>query len=80
MMAGTLVGGNWAACHDVARVRAAAGAAARLLRGLLYQIRPTDPTAIAGALVLLATIAIVATLLPVRRALRIDPMEALRAE
>ena len=57
-----------------------AWAGTRLLSGFLYQVRPTDPAAMVGAVVLSVAVAMSATLLPVRRALRIDPMNALRAE
>ena len=52
----------------------------RLLGGFLFEVRHSDPTALSAAVVLLAVIAVSATLMPVRRALRIDPVVALRAE
>jgi putative ABC transport system permease protein len=52
----------------------------RVVSGLLYRVRPTDPTALGGALLLLTVVSLIATLVPVRRALRIDPTDALRAE
>ena len=55
-------------------------AGTRVLASFLYQVRPTDPTALGGAVLLLAVVALIATLVPVRRALRIDPMDALRAD
>jgi predicted permease len=55
-------------------------ATTRMLTSFLYEIRPTDPTAVSGAVVLLAIVALVATLVPIRRALGIDPMDALRAD
>ena len=52
----------------------------RMLRSLLYGVTPLDP--IAYALVLLALIPslAVATALPARRATRVDPNEALKAQ
>jgi predicted permease len=50
------------------------------LRALLYGVAPTDPvTLLVSAAVLLGT-AVFASLLPARRAARVDPMKALRAE
>ena len=53
---------------------------ARLLAGFLYGVQPGDPPAIMAAAVVLALAAVLATLLPVRRATRVDPVIALAAE
>ena len=59
---------------------ALAAIAARLMTGLLYDFRPNYlQTAMVAALVLL-TVAVLASLVPARRASRIDPMVALRQE
>jgi ABC-type antimicrobial peptide transport system permease subunit len=55
-------------------------AASRLLSTLLYQVSPTDPMSIVGALVVLLLVAIIAAYIPARRATQIDPVEALRAD
>ncbi|MES1166471.1 MAG: FtsX-like permease family protein, partial [Pseudomonadota bacterium] len=47
---------------------------------LLYGIAPTDPAALAVAPIVLSLAAFAACLLPVRRAVRVNPLEALRAE
>jgi putative ABC transport system permease protein len=54
--------------------------ASRSLESLLAGVRPTDATTFAGALVLCGAVAVLGSLLPARRALRIDPAVALRAE
>jgi predicted permease len=52
----------------------------RLLRGLLFGVSPTDPATMVAMVVLLSAIALAASYLPARRAARIDPVQALRAE
>jgi putative ABC transport system permease protein len=50
---------------------------ARLMTGLLYGVRPTDPAVVGGVALLLATVALVATWLPARRAARVNPAAVL---
>jgi ABC-type antimicrobial peptide transport system permease subunit len=52
----------------------------RILKSLLYQLSPLDPTAIAIAVVAVALMTVAAAWLPARRATRINPTQALRAE
>jgi ABC-type antimicrobial peptide transport system permease subunit len=52
----------------------------RFLSGLLYDVKPLDAGAIAGAALVLAICAAAAGLIPARRAASIDPMQTLRAE
>ena len=52
----------------------------RLLASVLYGVRPLDPVAFGGVLLLLTTATLLACWLPARRAARVDPMVALRAE
>jgi ABC-type antimicrobial peptide transport system permease subunit len=59
---------------------AGAIAATRAVRGLLYGVTPLDGLTIAGVVVLVAAVALVAVGSPARRAARVDPATALRAE
>ena len=59
---------------------AVAVAAGRLLTGLLYEVQPADPLTLTGMAALFAIVSTSATLLPVWRAVRINPLEALRTE
>ncbi len=52
----------------------------RLLRVLLFGIGPYDPLAIGAAVTLIGTITLVASYLPARRAVRVDPLTTMRAE
>ena len=52
----------------------------RLLRKMLFDISPNDPVAFVAVAALLLLVAFVASWLPARRAARVDPVVALRAE
>jgi predicted permease len=52
----------------------------RILKSLLYELSPLDPLAISTAIVAVAVMTLAAAWLPARRATRINPIQALRAE
>jgi putative ABC transport system permease protein len=52
----------------------------RFLASQLYQVSPTDPMTVFAASLALGIVAMFACWLPARRAARVDPMVALRAE
>ena len=55
-------------------------AVTRFLSSLLFEIRPSDPATIVGVMAMLGGVALAACYLPARRAMRVDPMVALRYE
>jgi predicted permease len=52
----------------------------RFVATLLYEVKPADPLTFTGVAVLLITVVVAACWLPARRAAKVDPMVALRAE
>ena len=52
----------------------------RVLVSLLFGVRPSDPATIAGVVILMTGVALMACYLPARSATRVDPMIVLREE
>ena len=52
----------------------------RFISGMLYGISPTDPMTVAGVVGLLAVISVLACYLPAQRAMRINPVSAIREQ
>ena len=64
-------------------IAAGAGGAfvlSRYLKSLLFEVKPGDPWTYASIAILLAAVALAASMIPARRATRVDPMIALRYE
>jgi ABC-type lipoprotein release transport system permease subunit len=54
--------------------------AAHLLRSLLFQVDPIDPTVISLSAISILLLVLAASVVPARRAAAIEPMDALRSE
>ena len=50
----------------------------RFVEGLLFEVKPADPFTLGAVAVILLVVALVAAAVPAARALRIDPLRALR--
>ena len=52
----------------------------RFLAGMLFEVKPTDQVTFLGVVFLVLAIAFMASYIPARRAMKVDPMVALRYE
>jgi ABC-type antimicrobial peptide transport system permease subunit len=52
----------------------------RVLAGLVFDVDPTDPFMLAALATMVLVVSLAASLLPARRALRLDPVTALKEE
>ena len=59
---------------------AGATAASRLMSSFLYGVRPTDPLCYVASILVAGSVALSASYIPARRAMKVDPMVALRYE
>jgi predicted permease len=75
-----LVEGMWPALVGIAAGTSAALGSARVLKTLVFGVSPSDPLSLAAVAAALALVALAASLVPAYRALRLDPVKALRAE
>ena len=80
VIARELRGGMLPALLGLASGLAAALAGSRVIAGLLYGVAPTDAVTFAGVALVLVATALLAALLPARRAARVDPLIAIRGE
>jgi len=55
-------------------------ASAQVIRSALFGVSPTDPIGLGIALAVVATVGLLASYVPARRALRVNPMDALREQ
>jgi ABC-type antimicrobial peptide transport system permease subunit len=55
-------------------------AVTRLMTGLLFDVQPSDPVALAGALAVLAVVAFFASWVPGRAAASVEPLQAMRTD
>jgi predicted permease len=72
--------GGRIACAGIAIGLIAASIATRLMTRILYGVQPTDPVTFVAVSLLLLAVALLACYVPARKAMKVDPMIALRCE
>jgi len=72
--------GSRLACAGIAIGLIAALTTTRLMTRFLYGVQPTDPTTFAAVSLLLMAVALLACYVPARKAMKVDPLIALRYE
>lgn len=72
--------GMWTTVIGLAIGIAGSIALARTMQSLLFGVRPTDPMTLVGVVLLLGAVSFLACWIPARRAMRVDPLVALRDE
>ncbi|HEU5259229.1 MAG TPA: ABC transporter permease, partial [Vicinamibacterales bacterium] len=72
--------GMWPVLVGIATGTFAALASARVMKTLVFGVSASDPLTLAAVAVTLAIVALMASLIPAYRALRLDPLKVLRAE
>jgi putative ABC transport system permease protein len=80
VLAGVLGQGMLLALGGLSIGLAAAFALTHFMASMLFGVTPTDPATFAGVAILLALVALAACYIPARRAMRVDPLVALRYE
>ena len=68
------------ACAGLAAGLAGAALLSGVMRGLLFEVRALDPSTLAAVVFAVSLCSVVASALPLRRALAVDPAAALRGE
>jgi ABC-type antimicrobial peptide transport system permease subunit len=75
-----MVAGLRPVAAGIAAGLAAALVAAPLMRSLLFGVSAAEPVVVAGAVAVLAGVAVLATFFPARAAARLDPVKVLRTD